>query len=142
MGFPDGSCQKPVQGDLVLRDGEYVSEHDTFMTLEGVYIIATGRLQAVVTPKNSIQVSLEQRDLDLHTADYRSEPTPQQIVLWHCCTVMLLPFWKYYVQGSTSIAGSQGDAENKGCFLRACVVTCSEKLSSVTHWLISHHIVF
>lgn len=60
-----------VQGDLVLRDGEYVSEHDTLMNLEGVYIIATGRLQAVVTPVDSIRVSLEQQDLDLHTADYR-----------------------------------------------------------------------
>ena len=71
MAFLDGSCQKPVQGDLVLRDGEYVSENDAFMKVEGVYIIATGRLQAVVTPVDSIRVSLEQQDLDLHTADYR-----------------------------------------------------------------------
>lgn len=54
-----------------MRDGEYVSEHDAFMKLEGVYIIATGRLQAVVTPVNTIQVTLQQQDLDLHTADYR-----------------------------------------------------------------------
>lgn len=64
-------CQQPMQGDLVLRDGEYISEHDTFMKMEGVYIIATGRLQAVVTPVNKVQVSLEQQDVDLHTADYR-----------------------------------------------------------------------
>ena len=88
----DGSHQEPLQGDLVLRNGEYVSEHDTFMKLEGVFITATGRLQAVVTPKNRIQVSLEQQDLDLHTADYRCEPTVQQIVPLHCSTVTLLHF--------------------------------------------------
>lgn len=65
------SMSAPLQGDLVLRDGEYVSEHDTFMKVEGVYIVATGRLQAVLTPVHKVQVSLEQEDLDLHTADYR-----------------------------------------------------------------------
>ena len=83
-----------MQGDLVLRDGEYVSEHDTFMKLEGVYIIATGRLQALAMPKNGIRVSLEQQDLDLHTADYRQDPTLRQIVLLQCCTVVLLHFLK------------------------------------------------
>ena len=60
-----------LQGDLVLRDSEYVSEQDAFMKVEGVYIVASARLHAVLTPVNEVQVSLEQHDLDLHTADYR-----------------------------------------------------------------------
>ena len=94
MGCLDGLCQKLVQGDLGLRDGEYVSEHCTFMKLEGVYIIVTGRLQALTMPKSGIRVSLEQQDLDLHTADYRQDPTLPQIVLLQCCTVVLFHFWK------------------------------------------------
>lgn len=60
-----------VQGDLVLRDGAYVSEHDTFIKIDGVYVTATGRLQAVLKPDDDVQLSLQQEDLDLHTADYR-----------------------------------------------------------------------
>ena len=60
-----------MQGDFVLRAGDYVSEQDMFMKLEGVYITATGSLQAVAEPVKNIQVALEQTDLDMHTADYR-----------------------------------------------------------------------
>lgn len=60
-----------LQGDLVLRDGAYVSEHDTFIKIDGVYVTATGRLQAVLKPVDDVQLSLQQEDLDLHTADYR-----------------------------------------------------------------------
>lgn len=55
----------------MLRDSEYVSEHDAFMNIEGVYVVATGHLQAVLTPVDKVQVSMEQQDLDLHSADYR-----------------------------------------------------------------------
>lgn len=60
-----------VQGDLVLRDGGYVSERDAFMKLEGLYVTATGRLHAVLNPVDDVQLSLAQEDLDMHTADYR-----------------------------------------------------------------------
>ena len=60
-----------LQGDLVLRVGDYISEQDVFMKVEGVYVTATGRLQAVVNPVDKVVVSLEQKDLDVHTADYR-----------------------------------------------------------------------
>lgn len=66
-----GSLRQMLQGDLVLRAGDYISEQDVFMKVEGVYVTATGHLQAVVTPVDKIVVSLEQKDLDAHTADYR-----------------------------------------------------------------------
>ena len=56
---------------MVLRSGDYVSERDAFLTIEGVFIVATARLQAVLTPAEHVQVALEQSDVDLHTADYR-----------------------------------------------------------------------
>ena len=60
-----------LQGDLVLRDGGYVSERDAFTKLEGLYVAATGRLHAVLNPVDDVQLSLAQEDLDMHTADYR-----------------------------------------------------------------------
>ena len=60
-----------VQGGLVLRKGAYRSEHDTFMEVDGVYVTATGRLQAVLKPLDRVKLNLEQQDFDLQTADYR-----------------------------------------------------------------------
>ncbi|KAK9832712.1 hypothetical protein WJX81_003010 [Elliptochloris bilobata] len=39
-----------VEGELVVRDGVYVSEDDAAMRLTGVYVAATGRLLAVAEP--------------------------------------------------------------------------------------------
>ena len=39
-----------VQGELVVRDGVYVSEDNAAMRLTGVYVPATGRLLAVAEP--------------------------------------------------------------------------------------------
>ena len=55
----------------MLRDGPYASERDTFIKVEGVYVTSTGWLRVVLTPVDNVQLSLEQEDLDLHTADYR-----------------------------------------------------------------------
>ncbi|KAL0030093.1 hypothetical protein WJX79_006567 [Trebouxia sp. C0005] len=60
-----------VQGGLVLRKGAYRSEHDTFMEVDGVYVITTGQLQAVLKPVDRVKLNLEQQDFDLQTADYR-----------------------------------------------------------------------
>jgi len=60
-----------VQGGLVLRKGAYRSEHDTFMEVDGVYVTATGQLQAVLKPVDRVKLNLEQQDFDLQTADYR-----------------------------------------------------------------------
>ena len=137
MCFLGASCKRPVQGDLVLRHGEYISEHDTFMKLEGVYIVATGRLQAVAMPKNSVQVSLEQQDLDSHTADYRQEPTLQHftVALQHCCAVAFgsvacrvqSPSLAFMVMLKTISV------------LLVFVVTCGGKLTSTTQRLTSQH---
>lgn len=63
-----------LQGDLVLRDGSYVSEHDAYMKVDGLYIAATGRLHAVLKPVDDVHLTLAQEDLDAHTADYRQAP--------------------------------------------------------------------
>ena len=60
-----------VQGGLVLRKGAYRSEHDAFMEVDGVYVTATGQLQAVLKPIDRVKLNLEQQDFDLQTADYR-----------------------------------------------------------------------
>ena len=60
-----------MQGGLVLRKGAYRSEHDTFMEVDGVYVTATGQLQAVLKPVDRVKLNLEQQDFDLQTADYR-----------------------------------------------------------------------
>lgn len=65
-----------MQGGLVLRDGAYRSEQDTFMKVDGVYVTATGRLQAVLKPVDDLKMALEQQDVDLHTPDYRSLLSP------------------------------------------------------------------
>lgn len=60
-----------VQGGLVLHKGAYRSEHDAFMEVDGVYVTATGQLQAVLKPVDRVKLNLEQQDFDLQTADYR-----------------------------------------------------------------------
>ncbi|DBB08109.1 TPA: hypothetical protein ACH3X3_008304 [Trebouxia sp. C0006] len=60
-----------VQGGLVMRKGAYRSEHDAFMEVDGVYVTATGQLQAVLKPIDRVKLNLEQQDFDLQTADYR-----------------------------------------------------------------------
>ena len=46
------------------------------MKVDGVYVTATGRLQAVLKPVDDLKMALEQQDVDLHTPDYRSLLSP------------------------------------------------------------------
>lgn len=55
----------------MLRKGAYRSEHDAFMEVDGVYVTATGQLQAVLKPIDRVKINLEQQDFDLQTVDYR-----------------------------------------------------------------------
>ena len=41
------------------------------MEVDGVYVTATGQLQAVLKPIDRVKLNLEQQDFDLQTADYR-----------------------------------------------------------------------
>ncbi|KAI3438284.1 hypothetical protein D9Q98_000719 [Chlorella vulgaris] len=53
VGSPEGGVFN-VEGDMVLRDGQYVSSGDSMFRLQGVHVPAAGRLMAVVQPARVI----------------------------------------------------------------------------------------
>ena len=62
----------PLQGEVMLRDGHYVSERDVMMKLQGVYVEASSRLHAVLEPAQPKSMHLEAHDAQEHSSDYRS----------------------------------------------------------------------
>jgi len=61
-----------VQGDLVVRDGLYVTDNDIRMHLHGVYHKEAGRLEAVLEPLSPIQMDITNADQTEENSDYRS----------------------------------------------------------------------
>ena len=61
-----------LQGDVMLRDGYFVSERDVVMKLQGVYVEASSRLHAVLEPAQHMTMRLEGHDAQEHSVDYRS----------------------------------------------------------------------
>jgi hypothetical protein len=62
-----------VQGDLLLRDGVYMTEEPEVLKLAGVYVASTGQLHARVQPvKGPIFLPVEENStVDRDTPDYR-----------------------------------------------------------------------
>ena len=53
-----------IQGDLVLRDGVYITENDVAMKVQGVYMPAAGRLTAVLEPAAAVYGGPRLQDAD------------------------------------------------------------------------------
>lgn len=62
------------QGELVVRDGVYVSEDDAAMRLTGVYVPATGRLLAVAEPAAPVLAVPLDAGEGAESLDYRWSP--------------------------------------------------------------------
>ena len=62
------------QGELVVRDGVYVSEDDAAMRLTGVYVAATGRLLAVAEPATPLLAAPLGAGEGAESRDYRRAP--------------------------------------------------------------------
>lgn len=61
-----------VQGDLVLRNGIYVTDTDIRLRLHGVLLKETGRIEANLEPLTPIRVDISGSDIHNGNADYRS----------------------------------------------------------------------
>lgn len=57
------------QGEVVLRDGPYVTADDLLFRLEGVYVAATGRLHALLHPSQPLVAHVH--DTQPHSQHYR-----------------------------------------------------------------------
>ncbi len=67
-----------MQGEVVVRDGVYVTEYDVEMKLQGVYIVQTRRLYATLEGLQpaTLTVSLDATDIENQTASYRCAEGP------------------------------------------------------------------
>lgn len=55
----------------MLRDGPYMGESDTLMKLSGVYVPASGRLHALLEPKQAVQLPFQPHEADVASPHYR-----------------------------------------------------------------------
>lgn len=70
-------CKRtPPQGEVVLRDGPYVTADDLLFRLEGVYIAATGRLHAVLHPSQPLYTHVDADDVQEQSQHYRCVSSP------------------------------------------------------------------
>jgi hypothetical protein len=60
-----------MQGDLVLRNGIYVTDTDIRLRLHGVLLKETGRIEANLEPLTPIRVDISGSDIHNGNADYR-----------------------------------------------------------------------
>ena len=61
-----------MQGEIVLRDGVYLTEDDAVLQLAGVYVVATGRIHAVAQPVSpALRLGLEPSDIEQNSVGYR-----------------------------------------------------------------------
>lgn len=68
---PPSSDSERLQGELMLRDGPYMGESDTLMKLSGVYVPASGRLHALLEPKQAVQLPFQPHEADVASPHYR-----------------------------------------------------------------------
>lgn len=60
-----------LQGEVVLRDGAYVTADDMLFRLEGVYVAATGRLHAVLHTTQPLYTTVDTHDIEERSLQYR-----------------------------------------------------------------------
>ncbi|KAK9829544.1 hypothetical protein WJX72_006402 [[Myrmecia] bisecta] len=60
-----------IEGELVIRDGVYVTEEDVLMKVTGVYVVGAGRLHAVAEPAKPLELNVEPDDVEEQGPVYR-----------------------------------------------------------------------
>jgi hypothetical protein len=55
----------------MLRDGPYMGESDTLLKLSGVYVPESGRLHALLEPKQPVQLPFQPHEADVASPHYR-----------------------------------------------------------------------
>ena len=60
-----------LQGEVLLRDGNHVTDMDVRFKVEGFYVRDSGRLYAVLQPARSLKVKLTKKEIKEGGPDYR-----------------------------------------------------------------------
>lgn len=77
-----------LEGDLVIRDGAYVTDNDVRMRVHGIYVPEVGRLNAVLEPIAPIRLDISEQDRIDGNAYYRC-PIPSTCTL--CPALLQMP---------------------------------------------------
>eukprot|EP00191_Tetraselmis_sp_GSL018_P024194 CAMPEP_0177623596 /NCGR_PEP_ID=MMETSP0419_2-20121207/28988_1 /TAXON_ID=582737 /ORGANISM="Tetraselmis sp., Strain GSL018" /LENGTH=598 /DNA_ID=CAMNT_0019124161 /DNA_START=566 /DNA_END=2360 /DNA_ORIENTATION=+ len=73
-----------LEGDLVIRDGAYVTDDDIRMRVHGIYVPESGKVTAILDPVTPIRIEVSEQDRRERNAAYREALKDEPLLRKKC----------------------------------------------------------